>query len=1086
MEGLKLSPAEQQLFAEWFNSCDVENTGKVIPARAYDLFITSQLSREILNKISEACGATRTGHFGRSQFYIALKLVAAVQSGLPPRLDSLNSGMKIPLPKLKHTPTKQDQVTDRKRTQFSSPGFTHTNDDYTLLDKQSERPNPVQQPQVASLPPPPSKENIRTGQVVFTRQRSGSAASSSSNSSNSSSPASSQPSSPPDSPMLHHSLEKQKSLPIMGRHSQGVQNEAFEEGSFKEKGWASFETDTDELVPSEQYETVVQQQTAAGPPHHQQVSPQMMQQQSSSVAPHQHHDPTTVSPLMMQQTAAAQQHQPGVVSPHMLIQQQHGLGQTAAATVVTQQQAALLQQQQQVAAMQQQQQQQNMTPQQQASAATALAQQQAILQQLQLALAQQQIFVGVGQQHIQLVEQAVMHQQTHEHCNDDVWKVTEEQREYYTNQFKALQPDITGLIQGVTAREFFQKSKLSLPELSHIWQLSDVNKDGALSLEEFITAMHLVVLRKHDIELPDILPSCLVPNIGPRTEADPFTSAPCPTTPSNSPATKASPPAQWVDPDPQQPQPQPQQPQLQQGEQWATFSDHGSPPALPPSPSSQSPANFDFASISPDPEGRIVQPIPLRMSPEAQHLSQEYADKEAALRPRTFSDPGTGGMMYDNNGLSEDIPAPSLVKQRSYTDVDRPDAVTDQQKPAKLPPPPPPSKDKRVIATTSAGTTVTLQHHQLLQKAVLSPAQKHALPPPPQLVPSSVAAPGNQPSSKKAAHTHIISRSRPSMEKRNRSFSGAAVLRRQAVSVDVPPTETTDLQHDIQPKTSPEITPAVENGYDKSLTQRLDPPPPPPRRKLRHVRSSSLDLSKLSLEGGEALPVGSSSPEKISPVLSRPTIPPRTSSVGKGQLKAQLSEPSMANEAESGSGDQPSQDNFADFSKFDRVTADSPKVEHKPSPDMAHRRALSLDYRKIKSLEDYTRPAPPPRPVEPAKGTVEGSSPEVKSQTTKRKAPSPPSVDRGRHLSGDELQSDNKEDFSKERKRHASAPPVSVTQLLSGKRDKKTIQVSIRNAKERNRTLSRVNGELQQELKQVMEERVALELQLEHLKPFNQ
>ena len=42
-------------------------------------------------------------------------------------------------------------------------------------------------------------------------------------------------------------------------------------------------------------------------------------------------------------------------------------------------------------------------------------------------------------------------------------------------------------------------------------QLSDVNRDGALSLDEFCTAMHLVVLRRNDIELPDTLPPMLQP-----------------------------------------------------------------------------------------------------------------------------------------------------------------------------------------------------------------------------------------------------------------------------------------------------------------------------------------------------------------------------------------------------------------------------------------------------------------------------------------------------------------------------------------------------------------------------------------------
>ena len=42
-------------------------------------------------------------------------------------------------------------------------------------------------------------------------------------------------------------------------------------------------------------------------------------------------------------------------------------------------------------------------------------------------------------------------------------------------------------------------------------QLSDVNKDGALSLDEFCTAMHLVVLRRNDVQLPESLPPSLMP-----------------------------------------------------------------------------------------------------------------------------------------------------------------------------------------------------------------------------------------------------------------------------------------------------------------------------------------------------------------------------------------------------------------------------------------------------------------------------------------------------------------------------------------------------------------------------------------------
>ncbi|KAK9518886.1 hypothetical protein VZT92_021654 [Zoarces viviparus] len=92
---------------------------------------------------------------------------------------------------------------------------------------------------------------------------------------------------------------------------------------------------------------------------------------------------------------------------------------------------------------------------------------------------------------------------------DDPWRITEEQLEYYTNQFKSLQPDLGALILGTIAKNFFTKSKLPIPELSHIWELSDVDRDGALTFPEFCTAFHLIVARKNGYPLPESLPPTL-------------------------------------------------------------------------------------------------------------------------------------------------------------------------------------------------------------------------------------------------------------------------------------------------------------------------------------------------------------------------------------------------------------------------------------------------------------------------------------------------------------------------------------------------------------------------------------------------
>ena len=91
----------------------------------------------------------------------------------------------------------------------------------------------------------------------------------------------------------------------------------------------------------------------------------------------------------------------------------------------------------------------------------------------------------------------------------DVFGVSDDQKEYYVKQFLSIQSNPQGKITGTSAKDFFERSKLSANDLSRIWHLADVDQDGALSLEEFCIAMHLVVLRRNNVELPSSLPSCL-------------------------------------------------------------------------------------------------------------------------------------------------------------------------------------------------------------------------------------------------------------------------------------------------------------------------------------------------------------------------------------------------------------------------------------------------------------------------------------------------------------------------------------------------------------------------------------------------
>lgn len=93
------------------------------------------------------------------------------------------------------------------------------------------------------------------------------------------------------------------------------------------------------------------------------------------------------------------------------------------------------------------------------------------------------------------------------------YQISQTQKEYYLKQFRTIQPDMHGLVSGQVARVFFEKSRIPIEELRHIWQMCDVTRDGALNLAEFTAAMHLVVLRRNNIPVPASLPPCLMPTL---------------------------------------------------------------------------------------------------------------------------------------------------------------------------------------------------------------------------------------------------------------------------------------------------------------------------------------------------------------------------------------------------------------------------------------------------------------------------------------------------------------------------------------------------------------------------------------------
>ena len=214
----------------------------------------------------------------------------------------------------------------------------------------------------------------------------------------------------------------------------------------------------------------------------------------------------------------------------------------------------------------------------------------------------------------------------------DIWIISEEQREYYSKQFQSMQPNLNGIITGNKAKDFFEKSNLPIHELSQIWQLSDIDKDGALTLKEFCIAMHLVVLRRNHVELPAQLPPSLVPAISPPVETKQASSLT--SSKSNDMITDCDRQYQSLSPKRQidliQSKAKSAEPLSPQNKQWTKFNDSPthqivvtatvSPPSNSSSTGIQTLANFDFntASIVRDP--KILHPVAVRLSPDGQTI----------------------------------------------------------------------------------------------------------------------------------------------------------------------------------------------------------------------------------------------------------------------------------------------------------------------------------------------------------------------------------------------------------------------------------------------------------------------------------
>ncbi|XP_069454645.1 ralBP1-associated Eps domain-containing protein 1 isoform X18 [Ovis canadensis] len=691
MEGLTLSDAEQKYYSDLFSYCDIESTKKVSAnGRVLELFRAAQLPNDVVLQIMELCGATRLGYFGRSQFYIALKLVAVAQSGFPLRVESINTVKDLPLPRFVASKNEQES---RHAASYSSD--SENQGSYSGV-----------------IPPPPGRGQVKKGSTSHDPVQPRASV----DQQEPVSPVVSPQQSPPTSP---HTWRKHNRHPSGGSSERPLAGP----GPF----WSPFGE--------------AQSGSSAGDAVWSGHSPPPPQENWVSFA-----DTPPTSTLLTMHPASVQD-------------------QTTVRTV--------------------------------ASATTA---------------------------------NEIRRQSS---SYDDPWKITDEQRQYYVNQFKTIQPDLNGFIPGSAAKEFFTKSKLPILELSHIWELSDFDKDGALTLDEFCAAFHLVVARKNGYDLPEKLPESLMPKlIDLEDSAD-------------------------------------------VGDQPGEVGYSGSPAEAPPSKSPSMPSlNQTWPELNQSSEDTaIVHPVPIRMTPSKIHM------QEMELK-RTGSDHTnpTSPLLVKTSDLSEENKINSSVKFASGNTVDgysssdsftsdpeqignnvtrqRSHSGTSPENTAPPPPPPRPQPSHSRSSSLDMNRTFSVTTGQQQAGVV---AQPPAVPPRPQ--PSQAPGPVvHRPVDADGLITHTSTSPQQIPEQPNfADFSQFEVFAASNVNEE----------QDDEAEKHPEVLPSKG-------TTPLAPPPKPVRRRLKSEDELRPEVDEHTQKTGVLAAV----------LASQPSIP---RSVGKDKKAIQAS-----------------------------------------------------------------------------------------------------------------------------------------------------------------------------------------------------
>ena len=91
------------------------------------------------------------------------------------------------------------------------------------------------------------------------------------------------------------------------------------------------------------------------------------------------------------------------------------------------------------------------------------------------------------------------------------WAITTTMKARFDNEFFALELGAGEKASGGACKKVFLKSKIDPSKLRGVWDLADIDRDGALDSSEFAVAMYLIEMLQAGKDLPSTLPDDVIP-----------------------------------------------------------------------------------------------------------------------------------------------------------------------------------------------------------------------------------------------------------------------------------------------------------------------------------------------------------------------------------------------------------------------------------------------------------------------------------------------------------------------------------------------------------------------------------------------